>query len=79
MYKNEWQPCPTFSWPDFGDVDVGWVAGGGLEYAFSESVSFRGEALYMDFGDVTSRNQDGFRMKVDRSVLAVTAGVNFKF
>lgn len=70
---------PTDSWPDFGDVELGWVAGGGIEYAFSESVSIKGEVLYMDFGSVTSLNQDGLRMRADRSVLTATAGVNFKF
>jgi outer membrane immunogenic protein len=35
--------------------DVGGVVGGGLEYAFSNSLSAKAEYLYLDFGNVTGQ------------------------
>jgi opacity protein-like surface antigen len=36
----------------FSDSMVGWVAGGGFEYMFSNAISIRVEALHYDFGSV---------------------------
>jgi outer membrane immunogenic protein len=61
------------------DVRSGWVAGGGLEWAFSESVSAKVEYLHMDFGghSALSSNLDDydFNNRID----VVRAGINFKF
>ncbi|UGY00211.1 outer membrane protein [Bradyrhizobium quebecense] len=35
---------------DNSDVRVGWTAGGGLEYAFTNNWTLRGEYLYVDLG-----------------------------
>ncbi|MCC8963093.1 porin family protein [Bradyrhizobium sp. Pear76] len=35
---------------DSSDVRVGWTAGGGLEYAFTNNWTLRGEYLYVDLG-----------------------------
>ncbi|WP_420968485.1 outer membrane protein [Bradyrhizobium sp. B120] len=35
---------------DNSDVRVGWAAGGGLEYAFTNNWTLRGEYLYVDLG-----------------------------
>lgn len=32
------------------DTEIGWTAGGGIEYLLSEHWSFRADALYVDFG-----------------------------
>lgn len=39
----------SFSQSD-GDTEIGWTAGGGVEYLLSDSWAFRADALYVDFG-----------------------------
>lgn len=80
-FKHQWTELgdPSDSWPDFGGTETGWALGGGFEYAFDPNWSMKLEALYMDFGDVTSTNQDVYRMNVDRTVTSLTFGVNYKF
>jgi outer membrane immunogenic protein len=34
---------------------LGWIAGGGAEYAFAPGWSFKAEALYINFGEVNNR------------------------
>ncbi|BCM20511.1 outer membrane protein [Mesorhizobium sp. J8] len=80
-FKHQWTETGDApdSWPDFGGTDAGWTAGAGIEYALTDHWTAKAEYLYADFGDVTSRNQEGFRMRVDRSVNTVRFGVNYKF
>ncbi|RUX26608.1 porin family protein [Mesorhizobium sp. M7A.F.Ca.US.011.01.1.1] len=80
-FKHQWTETadPTDSWPDFGGAEAGWTAGAGIEYALTDHWTAKAEYLYADFGDVTSTNEDGYRMTVDRSVNTVRFGVNYKF
>jgi outer membrane immunogenic protein len=80
-FKHQWTEDgdPTDSWPDFGGTEAGWTVGAGLEYALNDHWTAKAEYLYADFGDVTSRNEDGYRMVVDRSVNTVRFGMNYKF
>ena len=69
---------------------TGWVAGGGLEYAFSNSLSAKVEYLHLDFGDVTEQASGGgvigtgmegasliFTSRLTADI--VRAGLNYKF
>jgi outer membrane immunogenic protein len=80
-FKHQWTEDndPTDSWPNFGGTKAGWVLGGGFEYAFADNWTAKAEYLHANFGNVTSMNEDGFRMKVDRSVNTVRFGINYKF
>jgi len=69
--------------------DVGWVAGGGLEYAFSNSLSAKAEYLHLDFGDVTGQagviggigGMEGASVIFTSHLTAdiVRAGLNYQF
>lgn len=64
--------------------DIGFVAGGGAEYAFNESWSVRAEGLYYIFDqkesieDLTGDTDDGDFIKLE-DIFVVRAGVNFRF
>lgn len=64
--------------------DVGFVVGGGLEYALTDRISLRVQGLYYVFDD----RKDGSRLNTDsdvgdfakfEDVYSVTAGISFKF
>ncbi|MEO1283125.1 MAG: outer membrane beta-barrel protein [Pseudomonadota bacterium] len=61
------------------DIRSGWVAGGGIEHAFSPGMTTKIEYLHMDFGsyDGLSENQEAYSF--DNTVDLVRAGINFKF
>jgi outer membrane immunogenic protein len=60
------------------DMDIGWVAGGGLEYAITKQVSARVEYLHYDFGE---KSFEGLveTIKLDSTVDTVTVGLSVKF
>ena len=58
------------------DTLVGWTAGGGVEYAFSDQWSAKVEYLHVDLGE-TDAAPNNFRTDNDLDV--VRAGVNFHF
>jgi outer membrane immunogenic protein len=67
-------------------VQTGWVAGGGVEYAFSERFSLKGEYLYADFGSV--KGQSAFfptapafvnQHSIDLTAQVARAGINYRF
>ena len=68
---------------------VGWTAGGGIEYAFSNSWSVKAEYLYLDFGNVTASAGGGVSgLGLDSASVSVTshltanivrAGLNYQF
>ena len=57
------------------DTNVGWTVGGGVEYAFSPSLSLKGEYLYVDLGDVSPTALHN----VDFTTHIVRAGLNWRF
>jgi len=67
------------------DTSVGWVIGGGLEYAFTDSWSIRGEYLFHDLGknEVTLRDPNYpasiSDRKFDTHFSTVRVGVNYLF
>jgi outer membrane immunogenic protein len=69
----------------FSHNSSGWVAGGGVEYGFTNNWSARVEYLYYDLGSVTSTNASTGAAFVstqawDRNKInVVRAGVNYKF
>jgi outer membrane immunogenic protein len=56
------------------DTNVGYAAGGGIEWAFAPNWSMKAEYLYLGFGD---DRIGGFRVNEDFQ--AVRAGLNYKF
>jgi outer membrane immunogenic protein len=64
--------------PGGKDKDIGWVAGGGLEYAITKHVSARVEYLHYDFGN---KSFEGLveTIKLDSTVDTVTVGLSVKF
>ncbi len=77
--------------PDFdarkSALRVGWVAGGGVEYALSPHLSIKGEALYYDLGarTVLSGDASGLRpaiaagTRVETSGILGRIGLNYRF
>ena len=80
-FKHQWieHDDVSDSWPDFGGWEAGWVAGGGVEWGFAQNWTVKFEGLYAGFGNVTSTNDDGYRMDVDRDVGIIRAGLNYRF
>jgi outer membrane immunogenic protein len=60
----------------FADDATGWTAGGGVEYAFTNNLSAKVEALYVSL-DADNNNDFDFDNDVDFGV--VRAGLNFRF
>ncbi|MFN3892479.1 MAG: outer membrane protein [Beijerinckiaceae bacterium] len=62
----------------------GWTVGGGVEYAFTNNVTFKTEYLYVDLGNKTldSARYDygkSYRLSRDTKFHVVRAGLNYKF
>jgi outer membrane immunogenic protein len=60
------------------DMDIGWVAGGGIEYAITRHVSARIEYLHYDFGDKSFEGREE-TIKLNPTIDTVTAGLSVKF
>ena len=61
---------------------TGWVAGGGIEYAFASNWTARAEGLYMDFGNrtyVVDIGGTNSRFRVDNTLVVGRVGLNYKF
>jgi outer membrane immunogenic protein len=58
---------------------TGWTIGGGLEYAMTPNWSLKGEYLFMDFGSVSSTNDDGDSFDHEVEVHTFRVGLNYKF
>lgn len=72
------------------ETRAGWVVGGGLEYAWSNHWSVKGEYLYADFGSVSSTGMTNpnfitiprfisFTHTFDLHANIARAGINYKF
>jgi outer membrane immunogenic protein len=68
-----------------GGSSSGWTLGGGVEYAFSNNMSFKVEYLHVSLGDnnralyVTNGGTDFFSFKNENKFDVVRAGVNWRF
>lgn len=60
------------------NTKLGWTAGAGVEYAFTDNLSGRLEYQYVDFGDYTVRGAN-LTTKASPNFHAVRAGLNYKF
>jgi len=59
--------------------DIGWTAGGGLEYAIDPKWSARVEYLYMDLGGQLSRTNAPATDQTSLKIQEVKLGLNYKF
>lgn len=66
------------SWPDFSNK-FGFVYGAGVEFAITPKVSIGAQWLRYDFGDKTSTNPFGYRMKVETEMDRYSATINYRF
>lgn len=58
---------------------VGFVIGGGIEYAFTNNWVGRAEYLYSNFGTETLYNRDGNRAEFQNEIHLVRVGLSYKF
>ena len=65
----------------FNSTNVGWTAGGGLEYAFVNNWSAKVEYLYMDLGNATcdATCAGGTPFDVNFKANILRGGLNYKF
>jgi outer membrane immunogenic protein len=72
---------------DSDDVSWGWVGGGGIEWLWSPNLTFKAEALWIEFEDGSSRRpilfEDGYwrphRFDFEDELVVVRVGLNYKF
>lgn len=75
---------------DDDDIDWGWTAGGGIEWLWSDRMTFKAEALWIDFEDGSSDRVIEFndgddtwherkRFDHDDDMVVVRLGLNWKF
>lgn len=58
----------------------GWVAGGGVEYRWSDNLSIRFDALYHDFGKKTyTQSGDTDTVEISNTVLTGRVGITYYF
>lgn len=60
-------------------TEVGFIAGGGVEYAVTRSLSVKAEYLFMDFGNIASTDPDGNGYSSSANLHTVKGGINFHF
>ena len=53
FYISNWNVSPGFGGVNYSNTQVGWTAGGGLEWMFWPNWSAKVEYLYYDLGSVT--------------------------
>lgn len=66
----------------FGGTSVGWTAGIGTEYAFTDNMTLRAEYRYSDFGDITPNlviPMPGANQSYDLDSHDLTLGISWKF
>ncbi len=76
----------TFSTPllgGWGGSQNAWVSGGaigtGVEYAFTNNITVKGEYLYLPLGSTTYFNSTAFSTRAPVDVSLLRAGLNYKF
>jgi outer membrane immunogenic protein len=77
---------PPLSSSGSSSTDVGWTAGGGAEFALFRDVSLKGEYLYYDLGETSSKITYNYGLftstmtsRSDNTGHIARAGLNFKF
>lgn len=71
---------------DYNPIDVetnsGWVAGAGVEFALTETISVRAEGLYYDLGsgsDAVTEPPESDSFEVDQTITSARIGVAYHF
>ena len=57
----------------------GWTAGAGIEYAMTNTITFKAEYLYLDLGTDVVFTSPAFTISEETKAHTVKAGVNWKF
>lgn len=61
------------------DVELGWTAGAGIDYAFTDNIFVRGEYRYADFADFDDEEDEALGEIQDLETHTIRGGVGFKF
>jgi outer membrane immunogenic protein len=67
------------------DTEIGWTAGGGVEFAVADNWTLKAEALYFDLGDVSVTSTDplvageSVESDLDLTGVVIRGGANLKF
>ena len=79
----------AFAFGSASDRKIGWVAGGGFEWAFVRNWSFKTEYLFVNFGSLTANSttthlgligySNALSTTGDLTAHIARAGVNFRF
>jgi outer membrane immunogenic protein len=74
---------PSFNMPSKSvDLDFGWVAGLGIEHAWTDNILFRIEGFYFDLGSENGKvsgNGETDKFDVDQEIWVGRIGVSYKF
>ena len=62
-----------------GETEMGWTAGAGVDYAFTDNIFVRGEYRYADYADFDDDEDDAIGEVQDLETHTIRAGVGFKF
>jgi outer membrane immunogenic protein len=71
-----------YSEASYNKLTSSWVAGGGMEYALTNMLTVKAEALYADFGSASDNKTVGpvtAEVKAETSAVIGRMGMNFKF
>jgi outer membrane immunogenic protein len=69
---------PNFSY-SVSKTAHGWAAGGGLEWAWTNNWTIKGEYLFLQFDDFTARDAGARGYKIENEVHTAKIGLNYKF
>jgi outer membrane immunogenic protein len=61
------------------DTELGWVVGGGIEFALTQHVTVKGEYNFTFFDDDTLTNGDGDTFDTENELHTGKFGINYKF
>jgi outer membrane immunogenic protein len=79
LFGNTVAPFPADSTASRSGWRAGWVAGGGVEYAFSDHCLLKVEALYADLGKSSATNSSGCTVGFKNTMFLTRVGVAWKF
>jgi outer membrane immunogenic protein len=71
-----------YGYASYNEFSSSWVAGGGVEYALTNMLTVKAEALYADFGSAGDNKTVGLvtaEAKAETSAVIGRMGMNFKF
>jgi outer membrane immunogenic protein len=82
-FQNNFTNIATGATDSFNSTRLGWTVGGGLEYAFTDNWSIRGEYRYSDYGsfndDLTNSFGGRYTVRMHETSNTALVGFSYKF